>query len=755
MARLPLPRIKLLRALFPAILTAAAFSLFAQQSVDPTPIGGTMEQRTNIAGNATTAPVTKHPSGVTISLAPSPFQQISANGQIVREFVVQNDNSVPANVYIRLNFTDNWRGNTVRRSVSTQRMIPGNSRQVVTLFVPSGIPYTDHYEHLESADPQIYVNGSKYRPLPTGIMNDVQVDQKMLKLPSSFGNEGILLESLAYAMRKDPSRSGAPRRSWENEVQVLHSDSDTIQWPSVPQFYQADDVLYRKNTDPFTPDAETAINDAVMLGATELYFVAPGTQWPEWAPRPQPPAIFSVIPRGFGRTVVIDENYLRGIAPGAPGNPGFNPDEDEKPMYNRNNNRDLDDIERLNPRLFGSIRDASVLRAFNPSALFLLLPSVEIPAISFAVVIFALLAYILIVGPGNYWWLNKKKKSVLLLLFTVPAISLTFVAIVIVFVALFEGWYTRASAVGVTFLDQNESRAYTRAAVNLYAPVPVRKLTFDTSDTVSFTRTGTIDVALGRDQVITGANRARVPLTYGISRAEKRLEQLRVSRTPDGGVAVMNGLGSPVKIRALHDPSGSFWTSGDSVVAPGATLALHPLLEDLPTATPQDFAPGMFTTSGGTTVIPATAPADRRTVTIPPGASGPYTEHGPVKTDDDMPTPGTPWAVTPTRNDLLMTAAAMLLGDDDLDTSRRYRDSVNILGHRDRDFGHWLRNDLTNFRATLQANPEAAALTLEPGMYLAETDAPLFYNVGCKPVSFHARHLVVGTFTLQESAHEN
>ena len=175
MARLPLPRIKRFRALLPAILTAAAISLFAQQSVDPTPIGGMMEQqRTNIAGNATTAPVTKHPSGVTISLAPSPFQQISANGQIVREFVVQNDNSVPANVYFRLNFTDNWRGNTVRRSVSTQHMIPGNSRQVVTLFVPSGIPYTDHYEHLESADPQIYVNGSKYRPLPTGIMNDVQ-----------------------------------------------------------------------------------------------------------------------------------------------------------------------------------------------------------------------------------------------------------------------------------------------------------------------------------------------------------------------------------------------------------------------------------------------------------------------------------------------------------------------------------------------------------------------------------------------------
>jgi hypothetical protein len=44
---------------------------------------------------------------------------------------------------------------------------------------------------------------------------------------------------------------------------------------------------------------------------------------------------------------------------------------------------------------------------------------------------------------------------------------------------------------------------------------------------------------------------------------------------------------------------------------------------------------------------------------------------------------------------------------------------------------------------------------LSPGMYIAETDRPLFYSPGCSPVSFRARHLVVGTFTLQESAHEN
>ena len=150
-----------------------------------------------------------------------------------------------------------------------------------------------------------------------------------------------------------------------------------------------------------------------------------------------------------------------------------------------------------------------------------MLPCVDIPNMSFAIVILALLAYIVIVGPVNYFYLIRHKKSILLLLLTVPVISFIFVGIVIVFVTLFEGWYSRASAVGMTFLDQQENMAYTRAAVSLYAPLPVRRLTFDPSDTVSFARAKNAYVSLGRDQVVTGANKARVPLVYGVSRAEK------------------------------------------------------------------------------------------------------------------------------------------------------------------------------------------------------------------------------------------
>jgi len=408
-----------------------------------------------------------------------------------------------------------------------------------------------------------------------------------------------------------------------------------------------------------------------------------------------------------------------------------------------NEQREIEDLERLNRPLFDVLRASPTPQAFNPSALMLVLPSVKIPSISFAVVLFALLAYIVIVGPVNYYLLNKKKKSILLLLLTVPVISLIFVAVVIVFVAIFEGWYSRASAVGVTFLDQTASRAYTRAAVNLYAPVPVRTLRFDTTDTVSFASARDVEVSLGREQVVSGMNRARIPMTYGVSRAEKRMEQLKVSRTDDGSMAVMNGLGAPVKILALRDASGQVWTSGDSTVAPGANFTLRPL-ENVPARVP------------GSAAGPYVAPTPENTRTIPRGGAlsltgdptwvdydndGVPDQFYPGKHADDD-------TFCPDRGDLMLTMAALLL---QADSDRVGRVNMAPFFGRGR-FSSWISMDLDRFHWQLKANPAAAAGPLDPGMYLAETDTPLFYTPGCKPLSFRVRHLVVGTFTLQESA---
>ena len=535
------------RRILPALLLllpAAAFPFAASQAPADFPV--TAPARTSDPqrilpddnpasyGNArTTSP--SAPSGpVKITALPAPFLSIVTGDQIVREFIVQNDSAKPIDVTVVMNYMIGWRGNRLDRSVTTSRKIPANSIQTISVYVPSSLD--DDAENMEVYDPRISVDGRQFKPLPPGIFDIGSQEREYYATSSSFAAEEPILTPLVNGIiTKLFYRS----YGWR-DMEAGFSDSDTVQWPAVPQFYQAKNLIIRKTADKFTPDAERAIRDAVMLGATELLFVAEGTRAPDWVPAPQFPGVPVIVPRGFGRTVVIDERLFASI----PGLPRQNaslsegmPDPDAVDEWKRTGIPPNSSQEKMISGMIQPVVDYlknSDLFIVNPAVVCQMLPCVDIPNMSFAIVILALLAYIVLVGPVNYFYLIKHKKSILLLLLTVPVISFVFVGIVIVFVTLFEGWYTRASAVGMTFLDQQENMAYTRAAVSLYAPLPVRRLTFDPADTVSFARARNAYVSLGRDQVVTGANKARVPLVYGLSRAEKHLEQLKVTRNSSG-----------------------------------------------------------------------------------------------------------------------------------------------------------------------------------------------------------------------------
>ena len=696
------------------LLPAAAFSFAASQAPADFPV--TAPARTSDPqrilpddnpasyGNAKTATAPSAASGpVKITVAPAPFQNIAIGDQIVREFIVQNDSAKPIDVRIVMNYMIGWRGNRLDRSVTTSRKIPAKSIQTISVYVPSSLDDDD--QNMEVYDPKIYVDGRLFKPLPPGIFDIGSQEREYYAAPSSFAAEEPILTLLVNGILTKTYRS----YGW-HDMEAAFSDSDTVQWPAIPQFYQAKNLIIRKTTDTFTPDAERSIRDAVMLGATEMLFVPEGSRAPDWVPAPVFPGVPVIVPRGFGRTIVIEERLFASF-PGLRveaadmSDPHF---ENGKAIAPRPNANERETISGMIQPVVDYLKNADLF-IVNPATVCQMLPCVDIPSMSFAIVILALLAYIVIVGPVNYFYLIRHKKSILLLLLTVPVISFVFVGIVIVFVTLFEGWYSRASAVGMTFLDQQESMAYTRAAVSLYAPLPVRRLTFDPSDTVSFARAKNAYVSLGRDQVVTGANKARIPLVYGISRAEKHLEQLKVSRNASGTLTVVNGLGAPVKVLALKTPDGQLWLPSGNTIQPGVSAELKPYTR---TEAPDAALKALFADSNSDFAKEATS------------------------------------SFSPGRNQLFYTVCAYLLepgtgngaGNNARSETNGYFSNGSTIS---------IRHDaLAVVREKGGVSPLAACLA--PGMYVVETDRPLFYSPGCNPVSFRARHLVVGTFNLQE-----
>jgi len=717
------PRLRILAVfLLSALLTLTASMLRAGEN-ESTGILPT----TNGPASPVLIPTTTTANPIKVSMSSIPFDTIQPDGFIVREVIVQNDSPKPANVAIRMRFTERYYAQTYSRMVTTSRQIPANSRQTIPLFVPTGLfghrfGYRDS-AYFNSADPRIYVNGREYRPLPTGFMEGQTTERRFLPLPSSFSGEEELAEILALAITGQPNYETSllakqiktPILLNEERINPVISGSDTIQWPSIPQFYQSQRFIFRKTTDQFTPDAERAIHDAVMLGATEILFVMPGSPWPEWAPRPAGPGRLSIVARGFGQSVVLDASAVRSAPTGFSGS-AFRPpvpdNEDEK-FWMENDASERERKKQLinnNLTLTTELQNAAVL-AFNPAPVFLALPHVAIPSIPFILVIFALLVYIIVVGPVNYFRLIRKKKSVLLLLLTVPLISIAFVVVVIFFVGIVEGWSSSASAVGVTFLDQRENMAYTRASVNLYAPVPVRTLVFDPADSVLFSSTKDVNIMFGRDQLISGANRARVPLAYSISRAEKHLEQLKVVRDASG-VSVVNGLGALLNKLIVKTEDGQIWTASGAV-APGESARLDKF--DGKLMAKEEIDNMLARTLKG--------------------------EHS-ISGDIRFPF-----------NGLLLTASGLLLEmPADLPLEKRnallpsstYGTELNML----------VKYDIFAAKACLE-KPGFLESVLPAGMYMAETDKPLFYSPGCKPVSFRARHIVFGSFAAQEATNEN
>jgi hypothetical protein len=182
----------------------------------------------------------------------------------------------------------------------------------------------------------------------------------------------------------------------------------------------------------------------------------------------------------------------------------------------------------------------------------LFIPGIDgVPARAYLMI---LIAFSLLIGPGNYWFLWRKRQQTLMVL-TVPLISAAFIMLLGAYVLAGEGLGVYGRAVSFTMLDQVRRQATTRLSASLYAAG------MSPSGGLRFARETAV-FPLGTDGMGTrerfrldlteaqhfsdGVIEARAPTNFDQIVTRTARERLTFSREADGSIAVVNGLGVTV-----------------------------------------------------------------------------------------------------------------------------------------------------------------------------------------------------------------
>lgn len=203
-------------------------------------------------------------------------------------------------------------------------------------------------------------------------------------------------------------------------------------------------------------------------------------------------------------------------------------------------------------------------RSMSPSDANREFPVVDNFAIPLRGLFVLILLFVIIIGPVNFWLLNRFKKRMFMLV-TIPACA--FVASVGVsgFALLSEGVSGKSRAASFTVLDEPLRRATTFGVEAFYAPLtPGGGLHFDagteltpilqpySSDGVSRSIDWTTDQHLRQGWVV-----SRVPSHFLLRKVESRRERLTIINEPDGRVTVVNSLGAGITELTLMDAKGN------------------------------------------------------------------------------------------------------------------------------------------------------------------------------------------------------
>jgi hypothetical protein len=202
-------------------------------------------------------------------------------------------------------------------------------------------------------------------------------------------------------------------------------------------------------------------------------------------------------------------------------------------------------------------------RSMSPSDANREFPVVQNFAIPLRGLFVLILLFVIIIGPVNFWLLNRFKKRMFMLV-TIPACA--FVASVGVsgFALLSEGISGKTRVASFTVLNEPLRRATTFGVEAFYTPLtPGGGLRFDAgteitpilqpygSDGVSRSIDWTSDQHLKQGWIV-----SRVPAHFLLRKVESRRERLTIINEPDGRVTVVNGLGAAIRDLTLIDAKG-------------------------------------------------------------------------------------------------------------------------------------------------------------------------------------------------------
>ena len=193
---------------------------------------------------------------------------------------------------------------------------------------------------------------------------------------------------------------------------------------------------------------------------------------------------------------------------------------------------------------------------------------------------FIMLLFILVVGPLNIFLLARINKRIWML-WTIPVISLATCGVVFVYSIFNEGITPTIRVEGVTLLDHVNHRATTLGRLAYYAPLTPSggaKFNYETEvfPIVARGRSGgtakSVDWTQGQ-HLDSGWIQARMPAHFAIRQSETRRERVQFEKQADGGWAVVNGLGAPLKSVTFRDRGNEVWNGG--AIAAGAKAMLN------------------------------------------------------------------------------------------------------------------------------------------------------------------------------------